>query len=61
MRRKVRDTEDVETESSIVIDAGTPANDPSKSRGAMVVRAETRSSRMAHDVHSHCLVQQEGT
>ena len=51
IRRKVRDTDDVETEASIAIDAGTPANDPPKTTGAIVLKTETMSSRTDHNRH----------
>ena len=49
--RKVRDTKEVEIESSMAIEAGTVANDPSKRRGAMLVKAEKTTSHMDHDIH----------
>jgi len=50
IRRKVRDTEELETESSTAILAGTPANEPSKSRGAIVVKAMKTTLRTDHFV-----------
>ena len=55
-RRKVRDTEEVETQQSIAIDAGTPANDPSKTRGAMVVKIESVRARTITSI-THAIVQ----
>jgi len=46
IRRKVRDTEDVETQASIAIDAGTPANDPPKNDGSH--SDENRDEQFAH-------------
>ena len=51
IRRKVSDTEDVETQASIAIDAGTPANDPPKTTGAIMMKTERNSSRTDHNKH----------
>ena len=56
--RKVRDTDDVETEASIAIDAGTPANDPPKTTGAIALKTETNSSHTDHNTHLSAICSQ---